>query len=85
MQKHTYLVQDSAALVINGNPVTGCAVRLWVKLLEPHRQRPDVLQVDVKQGLESRPLYLDHHALTVEGGTVHLRCERSQGLDTRLF
>ena len=43
------LVKDTAALVVNGNPVTCSAVGLGVHLLQPHSQCSDVLEIDVEE------------------------------------
>mmetsp|Transcript_29729 Transcript_29729/g.65785 ORF Transcript_29729/g.65785 Transcript_29729/m.65785 type:complete len:241 (+) Transcript_29729:2112-2834(+) len=68
------LVEDAAALVVDGHPVTRCTVRLGVHLLQPHRQGADVLAVNVKQLLQTRALHLDHHPLSscLDARQVHL-------------
>mmetsp|Transcript_39773 Transcript_39773/g.118392 ORF Transcript_39773/g.118392 Transcript_39773/m.118392 type:complete len:391 (+) Transcript_39773:2504-3676(+) len=70
------LVQNAAALIINGDPVARRAVSLGVQLLQPHRQRAYVLEVNVKQVLEPRTLDLHHHLLAVNSRQVDLAKRR---------
>jgi hypothetical protein len=73
------LVQDAGALVVDGHPVARCAIRLRVQALQPLRQHPDVLEVNVEQRLEPRPLHLHHHSLPPQLGQVHLQCMDADG------
>jgi hypothetical protein len=66
------LVQHVLALVVDGDPVAGGAVRLGVHLLQPLRNDAQVLEVDLEQLTQARPLHLDHHPLPVPARAVHL-------------
>ena len=63
-----------AALVVNGDPIPGGPVRLWIDGLKDLSHEPDVLGVNIEETLEVRPLDLDHDlSLAVkELGAVNL-------------
>mmetsp|Transcript_30175 Transcript_30175/g.64489 ORF Transcript_30175/g.64489 Transcript_30175/m.64489 type:complete len:853 (-) Transcript_30175:269-2827(-) len=53
------LIQNAAALVVDGHPVPGRTVRLGVHTLQQLRHKADVLRVHVEELLEVGPLDLD--------------------------
>lgn len=71
-----HLVQHPGSLVEDAEPVAGGAISLWVQPLQPLGQHADVLQVDVKEFTQPRPLHLDDHTLPVQLGKVDLHTRR---------
>ena len=67
-----HLVENARALIIDSNPIPSCSIRLGVCCLQPLSQHPHILQVNVKQLLQARPLHLHNHGLPLVGGQMHL-------------
>ena len=66
--------QCSTLLGRQGKQTGGCMAACWggSARLQPLRKDAQVLQVDVEQLLQARPLDLDDHALAVQPRQVHL-------------
>jgi len=79
------LVEDPGALVVDRDPVSRRAVRFGVHGLQPARQQPHVLEVDVEELFQARALDLDDDALAVEPGEVDLaQTRRGDGFGVEL-
>lgn len=72
VQCQVHLIKNPGALIIDGNPVPGCSIRLGVHILQPLGQDAHILQVNVKQLLEAWPLHLDDYLLSIQGCQMHL-------------
>ena len=67
-----YLIQNSGAFIIDGNPIPGCPIRLGIRFLEPLSQHSHILQVNVKELFQARPLDLHYHCLPLVCSQMYL-------------